>query len=99
MNQFTDDNNHYPLTHYVFMNELKINLLDFRKQMDYRSNRIGQNFRKSRRETNTFCVSINSTSNSISIFNDPMLSVFLYSEVDKNRYQMLKAHFERDKKI
>ena len=35
MNQFTDDNNHYPLTHYVFMNELKINLLDFRKQMDY----------------------------------------------------------------
>lgn len=99
MNQFTDDNNHYPLTHYVFMNELKINLLDFRKQMDYLE-AIGlvKTFVNHEEKQTHFVYQLIQPPTAYQFFNDPMLSVFLYSEVDKNRYQMLKAHFERDKK-
>ena len=34
MSQFIDESQQLRLTHYIFMNELKINLLDFREQMD-----------------------------------------------------------------
>ena len=34
MSQFIDESQQLGLTHYIFMNELKINLLDFREQMD-----------------------------------------------------------------
>ncbi|MDK7935858.1 hypothetical protein, partial [Lactobacillus crispatus] len=35
LNQFVSENNQELLTHYTIMNELKVNLLDFRKTMDY----------------------------------------------------------------
>ena len=42
----------------------------------------------------TFYISIDSAAVSIPIFNDPMLSVFLYSEVDK-KIPSTKKHFEQ----
>lgn len=99
INQFVDDHHHYPLTHYIFMNELKINLLDFRKQMDYLE-AIGliKTFVKHKEQQTRFVYQLIQPPTAYQFFNDPMLSVFLYSEVDKNRYQSLKNHFEKDKK-
>lgn len=99
INQFVDDHHHYPLTHYIFMNELKINLLDFRKQMDYLE-AIGliKTFVKHEEQQTRFVYQLIQPPTAYQFFNDPMLSVFLYSEVDKNRYQSLKNHFEKDKK-
>lgn len=99
MNQFVNNQSNYPLTHYVFMNELKMNLLDFRKQMD-NLEAIGlvKTFVKHEEQQTQFVYQLIQPPTAYQFFNDPMLSVFLYSEVDKNRYQALKEYFVKDKK-
>ncbi len=99
MNQFVDNDNHITLTHYIFMNELKINLLDFRKHMDYLE-AIGlvKTFVKHNEKHTHFVYQLVQPPTAYQFFNDPMLSVFLYSEVEKNRYQSLRSHFEKEYK-
>ncbi|RRJ35539.1 helicase DnaB, partial [Pseudomonas aeruginosa] len=95
MHQFSNDIEQ-PLTHYVIMNELKENLIDFRNQMDLLE-AIGlmKSFVKHDEQQTHFIYQLIQTPSPSQFFNDPMLSVFLYSEVDKKRYQVLKKHFEQ----
>ena len=95
MHQFSNDIEQ-PLTHYVIMNELKENLIDFRNQMDLLE-AIGlmKSFVKHDEQQTHFIYQLIQPPSPSQFFNDPMLSVFLYSEVDKKRYQVLKKHFEQ----
>lgn len=95
MHQFSIDIEQ-PLTHYVIMNELKENLIDFRNQMDLLE-AIGlmKSFVKHDEQQTHFIYQLIQPPSASQFFNDPMLSVFLYSEVDKKRYQVLKKHFEQ----
>lgn len=95
MHQFSNDVEQ-PLTHYVIMNELKENLIDFRNQMDLLE-AIGlmKSFVKHDEQQTHFIYQLIQPPSPSQFFNDPMLSVFLYSEVDKKRYQVLKKHFEQ----
>lgn len=85
---------HY-LSHYVFMNELKLNLLEFRQQMDLLE-AIGlvKTFVKHNKEESQFVYELIQPPTGHLFFNDPMLSIFLYSEVDHKRFQELKHYFE-----
>ncbi len=98
MHQFSNDNEQ-ALTHYVIMNELKENLLEFRNQMDLLE-AIGlmKSFVKHEEQQTHFVYQLVQPPSAYQFFNDPMLSVFLYSEVDKKRYQILKKHFEQENK-
>lgn len=95
MHQFSNDIEQ-PLTHYVIMNELKENLIDFRNQMDLLE-AIGlmKSFVKHDEQQTHFIYQLIQPPSPSQFFNDPMLSVFLYSEVDKKRYQVLKKYFEQ----
>lgn len=95
MHQFSNDIEQ-PLTHYVIMNELKENLIDFRNQMDLLE-AIGlmKSFVKHDEQQTHFIYQLIQPPSASQFFNDPMLSVFLYSEVDKKRYQVLKKHFKQ----
>lgn len=99
MSQFIDESQHLGLTHYIFMNELKINLLDFREQMD-NLEAIGliKTFVRHEEKYSHFVYELIQPPTAYQFFNDPMLSVFLFSEVDKKRYQALKSYFEKDEK-
>lgn len=83
MHQFSNDIEQ-PLTHYVIMNELKENLIDFRNQMDLLE-AIGlmKSFVKHDEQQTHFIYQLIQPPSPSQFFNDPMLSVFLYSEVDK----------------
>lgn len=95
MHQFSNDIEQ-PLTHYVIMNELKENLIDFRNQMDLlEAIDLMKSFVKHDEQQTHFIYQLIQPPSPSQFFNDPMLSVFLYSEVDKKRYQVLKKHFEQ----
>ncbi len=84
MSQFIDESQQLGLTHYIFMNELKINLLDFREQMD-NLEAIGliKTFVRHEEKYSHFVYELIQPPTAYQFFNDPMLSVFLFSEVDK----------------
>lgn len=84
-----------PFTHYVFMSELKINLLEFRKIMDVLE-AIGliKTYVKHEAHHTHFVYELIQPPSAKQFFKDPMLSVFLYSEVNKERFNQLKRHFE-----
>lgn len=44
---------------------------------------------------NHFYLRIDTTTNCLSIFNDPMLSIYLYNQVDKQRFKSLKNYFKK----
>ncbi|MBO1198483.1 replication initiation and membrane attachment family protein [Staphylococcus simiae] len=101
MTQFVErhrTSSHY-LSHYVFMNELKLNLLEFRQQMDLLE-AIGlvKTFVKHNKEESQFVYELIQPPTAHLFFNDPMLSIFLYSEVDHKRFQELKHYFEYQQK-
>ncbi|WP_394452241.1 replication initiation and membrane attachment family protein [Staphylococcus lugdunensis] len=99
LNQFVSENNQELLTHYIIMNELKVNLLDFRKTMDYLEG-IGllKSFVRHQSDNSNFIYELIQPPTAYQFFNDPMLSVFLFSEVDKKRFVQLKQYFEQDRK-
>ena len=88
MNQFVNSDD--TLTHYTIMNELKMNLSEFRQYMDLLE-AIGlfKTYVK-HDERQSFYLRIDTTTNCLSIFNDPMLSIYLYNQVDKQRFKSLK---------
>lgn len=95
LNQFVDHEVDAVLTHYIIMSELKINLLEFRKEMDLLEG-IGlvKSYVNHNEQHSSFVYVLNQPPTAKQFFNDPMLSVYLYSEVSKQRYQQLKRHFE-----
>ncbi|SUM33499.1 chromosome replication initiation membrane attachment protein [Staphylococcus gallinarum] len=76
------------------MSELKINLLEFRKQMDLLEG-IGlmKSFVKHDEQLSSFVYQLVQPPSAKQFFNDPMLSVYLYSEVSKQRLPSIKAVF------
>ncbi|MCI2774606.1 replication initiation and membrane attachment family protein [Staphylococcus petrasii] len=97
MNQFVNESVSETLTHYTIMNELKVNLLEFRKSMDALE-AIGliKTYVKHSHEQSFFIYEIIQPPTAYQFFNDPMLSVYLYNEVDNKRYKRLKAYFEKN---
>ncbi|MBE2136707.1 replication initiation and membrane attachment family protein [Staphylococcus argenteus] len=97
MTQFVEKNRNTTsiLSHYIFMNELKINLLEFRQQMDLLE-AIGliKTFVKHDEQETQFVYQLIQPPTAHLFFNDPMLSIFLYSEVEHRRFQELKKYFE-----
>ena len=96
MNQFIDEVEDTILTHYTIMNELKINLLEFREYMDLLEG-IGliKTFVKHDSNQSMFIYELIQPPTAYQFF-DPMLSIYLYNEVDNRRYKDLKAYFEKD---
>ena len=95
LNQFVEFEQDVVLTHYIIMNELKINLLEFRKEMDLLEG-IGllKSFAHHSKQHSSFVYKLVQPPSAEQFFNDPMLSVYLYSQVSKQRYLQLKSHFE-----
>lgn len=95
LNQFVEFKQDVVLTHYIIMNELKINLLEFRKEMDLLEG-IGllKSFAHHSNQHSSFVYKLIQPPSAQQFFNDPMLSVYLYSQVSKQRYLQLKSHFE-----
>lgn len=95
LNQFVDHEVDAVLTHYIVMSELKINLLEFRKEMDLLEG-IGlvKSYVNHNEQHSSFVYVLKQPPTAKQFFSDPMLSVYLYSEVSKQRYQQLKRHFE-----
>lgn len=95
LNQFVKHEEDAVLTHYIIMSELKINLLEFRKEMDLLEG-IGlvKTYVNHNEQHSSFVYFLNQPPTAKQFFSDPMLSVYLYSEVSKQRYQQLKHHFE-----
>lgn len=95
LDQFVEFKTDSVLTHYIIMSELKINLLDFRKSMDLLEG-IGlvKSFVKHDAQHSSFVYQLIQPPSAKQFFSDPMLSVYLFSEVSKQRYQQLKQHFE-----
>lgn len=100
LNQFVDQASDTITTHYIIMSELKINLLEFRKQMDLLEG-IGlmKSFVKHDEQHSSFMYQLVQPPTAKQFFNDPMLSVYLYSEVSKQRYHQLKQYFESEQPV
>lgn len=96
LHQFSSPEHDYTLTHYVFMNDLKINILEFRQQMDLLEG-IGlvKTYVKHTEQYSEFIYELIQPPSAHVFFNDPMLSIFLYSEVDAKRFRALKQYFEK----
>ncbi|CAM3079829.1 replication initiation and membrane attachment family protein [Staphylococcus argensis] len=99
LDQFSEQTSQAELTHYTIMSELKINLLDFRKQMDVLE-AIGLVKTYVHHDTahSHFVYELIQPPTGKQFFDDPMLSVFLYSEVGHQRYHQLKHFFASSKK-
>lgn len=96
LSQFANSSVNHSTSHYVIMSELKINLWDFREEMN-RLEAIGliKTYVKHGKENSHFVYELIQPPTPKQFFNDPMLSVYLYKEVDKKRFQELKHYFER----
>lgn len=81
--------------HYVIMSELKLNLGDFRDEMS-KLEAIGlvKTFVKHDEHVSHFVYELIQPPTAKKFFSDPMLSVYLYKEVDRTRFHELKSYFE-----
>lgn len=98
LEQFVTQDTERVTTHYVVMSELKINLSEFRKQMDLLE-AIGlvKSYVHHDSNKSSFVYKLIQPPSAYQFFSDPMLSIFLYSEIEKERYHQLKEYFEADK--
>jgi len=82
------------VTHYIVINELKMNLSHF-EQLRFRLEGIGlmKSFMKVSDEAQHFVYKLISPVMPDQFFNDPMLSVYLFQTVGKERFNQLKRHF------
>ncbi|MCU5746087.1 DnaD domain protein [Staphylococcus sp. SQ8-PEA] len=101
LDQFADTRDEQLVhTHYTIMNELKINLLEFRNNMDVLEG-IGlvKTYVKHRQDASHFLYELVQPPSAKQFFDDPMLSVFLHSEIGNQRYHQLKRFFEFSKQV
>ncbi|MBC9873749.1 DnaD domain protein [Macrococcoides bohemicum] len=92
LNDYNQVSNDY--THYIFLSELKMNLSHFeviRKRLEA----IGllKTYMRIDDSNQKFIYKLISPVMPAQFFNDPMLSVFLYQQVGKHRYQVLKSRY------
>ncbi|MCE4956305.1 replication initiation and membrane attachment family protein [Macrococcoides caseolyticum] len=92
LNDYNQVSNDY--THYIILSELKMNLSHFeviRKRLEA----IGllKTYMRIDNENQKFIYKLISPVMPAQFFNDPMLSVFLYQQVGKHRYQTLKSRY------
>ncbi|WP_085060156.1 replication initiation and membrane attachment family protein [Staphylococcus haemolyticus] len=94
MNQFVNSDD--TLTHYTIMNELKMNLSEFRQYMDLLE-AIGlfKTYVKHDEQQSFFIYELIQPPTAYQFFNDPMLSIYLYNQVDKQRFKSLKNYFKK----
>lgn len=95
LSQFANPKHNQASTHYVIMSELKINLGVFREEMN-RLEAIGliKTFVKHNKDNSHFVYELVQPPTPKQFFNDPMLSVYLYKEVENKRYHQLNRYFE-----
>lgn len=95
LSQFLDDAQvSDEVTHYIVMNELKMNLSHF-EQLRFRLEGIGliKTFMKVNDDSQHFAYKLISPVMPDQFFNDPMLSVYLFQTVGKERFNQLKRQF------
>lgn len=92
LNDYNQVSNHY--THYIILSEMKMNLSHF-EVLRKRLEAIGllKTYMRIDDENQKFIYKLISPVMPAQFFNDPMLSVFLYQQVGKHRYQMLKSRY------
>ena len=82
------------MTHYVFMNELRMNLLQFRTCMDMlEAIGIVKTYVHHEAQHSHYIYQMLQLPSPKQFFGDPMLSVYLYQSVESARYKQLKAYF------
>ena len=99
LSQFNFHNEHDAYSHYTIMNDLKINLSNFRDSLDLLEG-IGliKTFMKVNQQEQTFIYSLQQPATTEQFFNDPLLSVFLYQQIGKARFVALKNRY-KDKSV
>ncbi|MCU7558334.1 replication initiation and membrane attachment family protein [Macrococcus capreoli] len=92
LNDYNQVSNDY--THYIILSELKMNLSHF-EMLRKRLEAIGllKTYMRIDDQNQKFIYKLISPVMPAQFFNDPMLSVFLYQQVGKHRYQMLKSRY------
>lgn len=92
LNDYNQVSNDY--THYILLSELKMNLTHF-EVLRKRLEAIGllKTYMRIDNENQKFIYKLISPVLPDQFFNDPMLSVFLYQQVGKPRFQMLKSRY------
>ncbi|MGV3065795.1 replication initiation and membrane attachment family protein [Staphylococcus simulans] len=95
LSQFTETKQQNDYTHYVIMSELKLNLGQFREEMN-RLEAIGliKTYAKHDENQSQFVYHLVDPPSPKTFFNDPMLSVYLYKEVEGKRFHELRRYFE-----
>lgn len=95
LSQFTETKQQKDYTHYVIMSELKLNLGQFREEMN-RLEAIGliKTYAKHDENQSQFVYHLVDPPSPKTFFNDPMLSVYLYKEVEGKRFHELRRYFE-----
>jgi replication initiation and membrane attachment protein len=95
LEQFVTQKAEIVSTHYVVMSELQINLSEFRTQMDaLEAIGLVKSYVHHDSNTSSFVYKLIQPPTAYKFFSDPMLSIFLFTAVGKERYHQLKAHFE-----
>ncbi|MBI5974213.1 replication initiation and membrane attachment family protein [Staphylococcus canis] len=94
LNQFNDGSQKQQITHYTIMTELKMNLIDFRESLDLLEG-LGllKTFVKHTDNVTQFVYELLPPPSAFDFFNDPMLSIYFYEVVGKERYLSLKNYF------
>ncbi|MBH9580916.1 helicase DnaB [Staphylococcus felis] len=94
LNQFEGITFKEGMTHYTMMSELKMNLIDFRENLDLLEG-IGllKTFVKQTDEETKFIYELIPPPSAYEFFNDPMLSIYFYETVGQQRFHKLKAYF------
>lgn len=95
LSQFVSVKQQKDYTHYVIMSELKLNLGQFREEMN-RLEAIGliKTYAKHDDNQSQFVYQLVEPPSPKTFFNDPMLSVYLYKEVEGKRFHELRRYFE-----
>ncbi|MHD0397487.1 replication initiation and membrane attachment family protein [Staphylococcus simulans] len=95
LSQFAEVKQQKNYTHYVIMSELKLNLGQFREEMN-RLEAIGliKTYAKHDENQSQFVYRLVDPPSPKTFFNDPMLSVYLYKEVEGKRFHELRRYFE-----
>ncbi|UXR33886.1 replication initiation and membrane attachment family protein [Staphylococcus simulans] len=95
LSQFAEVKQQKDYTHYVILSELKLNLGQFREEMN-RLEAIGliKTYAKHDENQSQFVYLLVDPPSPKTFFNDPMLSVYLYKEVEGKRFHELRRYFE-----
>ncbi|WP_229726478.1 replication initiation and membrane attachment family protein, partial [Mammaliicoccus stepanovicii] len=95
LSQFNFHNENDAMNHYTIMNDLKVNLSNFRNSLDLLEG-IGliKTYFKTNESEQTFIYVLKQPASTDQFFNDPLLSVFLYQQIGNARFKALKNRYK-----